>query len=133
MKTFCLYAIFLLFVFAGFTEAKPQKPRPKPIPSLTLGKKTYTQLCDLCHGVKGYGDGPQAKHLRTKPSPFGKGHFRHGRSFQKILRNINQGFSKQGMPSYLWLPLKKRTALVRYILFLSQAGKKKKKKKSQSK
>ncbi len=115
--------------YAGKSKAskKASKKVKKKVSAavLKLGKKTYGQLCALCHGAKGHGDGPGAKGLKIKPTAYGKGVFRYGGSFKQIMKSITKGILKNGMASYGWMPMKKRVALVHYIQFLSRQGKKK--------
>ena len=88
---------------------------------LALGKAKYTQLCTLCHGPKGYGDGPGAKGLKIKPSAFGKNQWKiTGGKLEKILEVLKKGSVKNGMASYAWMPKKERLALAHYILHLSK-------------
>ena len=91
---------------------------------LGLGKRKYTQLCSLCHGSKGYGDGPGARGLKIKPSAFGKGEFRiTGGKFEKIMEVLKKGSLKNGMASYSWMHKKERIALAHYVLYLAKSKK----------
>ena len=37
---------------------------------IAKGKKTYTKICQTCHGTNGLGDGAAAKDLNPKPASF---------------------------------------------------------------
>lgn len=106
------------------------KPAYKPAPDavLALGKTKYTQLCALCHGPKGHGDGPGARGLKVKPSAYGKGEFRlTGGKYANIMNILKVGSTKNGMASYAWMKEKERSALAYYVLHLAYLGTKNKK------
>lgn len=44
----------------------------KASPDLAVGKMLYNKHCKSCHGIKGLGDGPKAKNLKTFPGDFSK-------------------------------------------------------------
>ncbi len=105
--------------------AKPKKPAYKPAPAavLAVGKAKFTQLCALCHGATGMGDGPGAKGLKVKPPAYGKGVFRlSGGTFAGLMKVIKNGNMKNGMAAYGWMPKKDRAALAHYILHLAHQG-----------
>jgi len=99
-------------------KAKPKFQSPPGM--LALGKKKYTQLCALCHGAAGMGDGAGAKGLKVKPSAYGRGEFRlSGGTQEGILKVLKNGSTKNGMASYSWMPIKERQALAYYIRSLA--------------
>ena len=70
-----IIALFL-FGFIGFQEdiwKAPDKakliknPVEKDETSIASGKKLFRSRCAVCHGAKGYGDGPGGKALVPKP------------------------------------------------------------------
>ncbi len=121
-------------------KGKGKKAKPKfqaPPGMLALGKTKYTQLCALCHGPQGMGNGPGAKGLKVKPAAYGRAEFRlSGGTQAGILKILKNGSTKNGMASYAWMPLKERNALAYYIRSMAfnwkqkQAAKKAAKKKA---
>jgi mono/diheme cytochrome c family protein len=55
------------------------------------GKKTYEQLCLMCHGQTGKGDGPTGQFLTPKPSNFAKNIPQHGDNWKDYYFRIIQG------------------------------------------
>lgn len=97
---------------------------PAPAAVLALGKTKYVQLCALCHGNTGMGDGPGAKGLAVKPPAYGKGEFRlSGGTFKGLMEVLKKGSMKNGMASYAWMPEKELAALSHYIRFLAYGKK----------
>ena len=79
-----MFSIVLLFIIAIYTnnvfaqstwkaskEAdKTVNPIKDDVKSVKKGKKIYTQMCVICHGVKGKGDGVAGAALNPKPANF---------------------------------------------------------------
>ena len=112
-------------------KAKKSKTAPSP-ELLKLGEQKYKMMCAVCHGPKGYGDGPGGKALKPRPSAFGKGEFRYGKSFESVFNTITKG-TKRGMAPYGYLPEKERKALAYYVLHLSKGAAKAPAKKKEGK
>ncbi len=78
------YSTMLLFFIGAFTSeiaAQSNWKAPKDADALAnplsgdtaaakKGKKVYTQLCVICHGAKGKGDGIAGASLTPKPADF---------------------------------------------------------------
>jgi len=109
---------------AGKKGSMPILPIGPPPEMLARGKRKYKETCALCHGPKGYGDGPGAAGLKIKPTAYGKGEFRYGGTFKDIMRIIKKGKQKNGMASYSWMSRKDRKSLAYYILSLAPKKKK---------
>ena len=62
------------------------------------GKKLYGDKCQICHGVKGDGNGPAGEALSPKPADFTKPKFWQGDADQKITDTIENGHGM--MPSF---------------------------------
>lgn len=49
-----------------------KNPKKADANSINTGKTEWNKTCKSCHGVKGLGDGPKAKTLKTSPGDFSK-------------------------------------------------------------
>jgi mono/diheme cytochrome c family protein len=91
-------------------------------PDVVRGKAVYIRHCQACHGVSGYGDGPDAAALKVRPANFHRfGSFL--KSDEELLRTIEHGvvFS----PMHEWrgqLTDGEMQDVVAYIRLLSQQG-----------
>lgn len=91
-------------------------------PDVVRGKAVYARHCQACHGIGGYGDGPDAAALKVKPANFHRfGSFL--KSDEELLRTIEHGvvFS----PMHAWrgqLTDGEMQDVVAYIRLLSQQG-----------
>ena len=79
-----IYSTVILFVLGAFTNqifAQSKWIAPKDADTIEnpfngnkdiikKGKKLYTQMCVICHGIKGKGDGVAGAALSPKPSNF---------------------------------------------------------------
>jgi mono/diheme cytochrome c family protein len=63
--------------------------------SLAAGKRTYTRLCESCHGPSGHGDGTEAG--ADQPSDLGDGVWDFGSSDGEIFTVIRDGVSGKDM------------------------------------
>lgn len=91
-------------------------------PDMARGKAVYQRHCQSCHGVSGYGDGPDAASLRVPPA-----NFQRFRSFLKsddeLLRTIEHGVVFSPMHSWRGqLTDGEMQDVVAYIRVLSQQG-----------
>ncbi len=64
------------------------------------GKTKYRQLCQVCHGDKGHGDGPTSASLPNKPAniPNKLGEFFTTKN--GLVDDILEGDIKEGMPAW---------------------------------
>ena len=68
-------------------------------PDVTRGKAVYERHCQTCHGIGGYGDGPEAAALKVRPANFhGVGSFL--KSDEELLRTIEHGVVFSPMHSW---------------------------------
>ena len=87
---------------------------------ITRGKGVYERHCQACHGIGGWGDGPEAQALKVPPANFHR--FRSFlKSDEELLRTIEHGvvFS----PMHAWrgqLTDGEMQDVVAYIRLLSQ-------------
>lgn len=84
---------------------------PKEIPQVEDLQVVYETNCASCHGVMGYGDGPQAKSLEIPPSDFHDMERQYNRSVYDLYNTISLGVSGTPMASYEHLSEAQRWAL----------------------
>ena len=89
---------------------------------ITRGKAVYERHCQTCHGVGGWGDGPDAKALKVAPANFHR-FMSFLKSDEELLRTIEHGvvFS----PMHAWrgqLTDGEMQDVVAYIRLLAQQG-----------
>ena len=89
---------------------------------ITRGKDVYQRNCQGCHGVGGWGDGPDGKALKVAPANFHR-FSSFLKSEEELLRTIEHGvvFS----PMHAWrgqLTDEEMQDVVAYIRLLSQQG-----------
>ena len=76
---------------------KIENPVANDDKAIAKGKKIYYQICAVCHGRNGKGDGPNAKTLKVKPADHTDPEF-HEQSDGALFWKISKG--KDPMPSY---------------------------------
>ncbi|CAV18742.1 c-type cytochrome [Vibrio atlanticus] len=64
------------------------------------GKAKYTQLCRVCHGDKGHGDGPTSASLPHKPANIANKLNGFFASPSSLADDILEGNVEQGMPTW---------------------------------
>ncbi|MEZ9391724.1 cytochrome c [Vibrio splendidus] len=64
------------------------------------GKTKYRQLCQVCHGDKGHGDGPTAASLPHKPANIASKLGGFFTSPSSLADDILEGNVEQGMPAW---------------------------------
>ncbi len=85
--------------------------RPRPTETL------YQELCSLCHGATGGGDGPTQ--LERPARNFIAGAYAYGDTLSKVMRTLEFGIPGSAMPAFgETLSLQERTAMARYVLGL---------------
>lgn len=95
---------------------------------LKMGALVYHQRCASCHGVTGDGNGPAAEYLDPEPRDYRKGVFKFtstGRSKPRkadLIRTVKYGAKGTSMPSFRWLDEREMSAVVDYVIVLSQRG-----------
>lgn len=88
-------------------------PRPRS------AAKLYQELCSLCHGAGGAGDGPTQ--LERPARSFVAGAYAYGDSIGTVMRTIEFGIPGSAMPAFgEALSLQERTAMARYVLGLRE-------------
>jgi len=114
----------------AFRKGPPQPLsayEPASADMLQRGRKLYLRHCQLCHGPTGAGDGPGARNLTPRPTPYIWGKFRYGNQLPDIMRTITRGSPNQrsGMIAWSWMPKAQRQALAHFVLALSVKNAKK--------
>ena len=86
----------------------------------TRGKAVYERHCHACHGVGGWGDGPDAKTLKVAPANFHR-FSSFLKSDEELLRTIEHGVVFSPMHSWRGqLTDGEMQDVVAYVRFLSQ-------------
>jgi high-affinity iron transporter len=92
------------------------KEFPAIAPSLENGKKVFAQNCAVCHGVKGFGDGPAAASLDPKPVNFHDLEFIQDNSPYAFYRVIKNGVTGTAMPSWEYqLSQQEKWDVIKYV------------------
>jgi mono/diheme cytochrome c family protein len=106
-------------------EVTPQTPQPKLVQVTEDTRKTYQWYCSQCHGIKGKGDGINAKFLTVPPRNHTKAEYLETRTDEQLFEAIKFGGLSVGrapcMPA--WGHTLEEDAihsLVRYIRELCQ-------------
>ena len=97
MNKLVLYS--LLGMFLGITLLSA---RSRASSAYDEGKNLYLSKCEICHGIKGEGNGPAAFALRPKPQNFTDPAFWQKDVEEKITTTITNG--KSPMPAFPLAP-----------------------------
>jgi cytochrome c oxidase cbb3-type subunit 2 len=96
---------------------------------LPEGRRAYELHCVGCHGVRGDGAGPAARHLSPRPRTFRRGVFKFKSTGSAarprradIFRTITTGLAGSSMPDFRLLSEEVRWDLVEYVRYLSVRG-----------
>ncbi|MCK9486430.1 MAG: copper resistance protein CopC [Dehalococcoidia bacterium] len=112
-----------LWVFTSAPGAPPiaGNPVPSSTESVEAGRALYQQHCAVCHGVGGWGDGPQAASLEYPPLnlvehvPF--------HPDEELYSMITDGILSRGMPAWAdTLTDEERWYLVNFLRVLAREG-----------
>ncbi len=88
----------------------------------TRGKAVYQRHCEACHGVGGWGDGPDAQALKVAPANFHR-FSSFLKSDEDLLRTIEHGVVFSTMHSWRGrLTDGEMQDVVAYVRLLSQKG-----------
>ncbi len=86
------------------------------------GRQLFTQHCASCHGPQGTGDGPAARYVYPKPRDFTRGVFKVRSTpdgamptDQDLFDTLTRGMPGSPMPSFAFLSVAERQALVQYV------------------
>lgn len=115
---------------AGHVQAQPAEHAADYDPVQTrlndegeLGPRVYLQYCSGCHGVNGDGKGPAAPFLSPRPRDFTSGTYKFTSTpagspplEEDLLLTLERGLKGTSMPSWHFVPINERHAVVKYIL-----------------
>ena len=99
------------------------------VEQLRKGRKVYATYCVGCHGEAGDGNGRAARFLDPKPRNFKLGLIKFARvssgEFPReadYLRILDHGLTGTAMPSFRFLPIERKRAVVAYIRTFYEEG-----------
>ena len=99
--------------------SKIDKPWVKSEDMEMHGAKIYQNVCTVCHGAKGLGDGPAGMSLNPKPRNFKEGKWKQGGDSISLFNTLLKGIPGTSMAPFAHLPVKDRWGLVHYVRSLS--------------
>ncbi len=89
---------------------------------VTAGKLVYEQRCQRCHGLSGWGDGPQAGELRVPPRNF-RGPMLSMKTDEQLLASIEFGIVLSPMHAFRGaLSDQEMRDVLAYVRVLGQRG-----------
>jgi putative copper resistance protein D len=84
---------------AGPATAQDVSPVPADAASLARGQEIYGQMCAVCHGIQGRGDGPLARAMVPRPADF-RVHMAEGHTREQLFDWTTNGVPETAMPGY---------------------------------
>ena len=99
-------------------------PTPRRRPSLARGRAVFAERCQPCHGDRGAGDGPQARHMvGPRPADFGDPAVMGNASLTDVFRRVTIGVPGTAMPAYEGaLSEEDRWAVANFVMTLQFQG-----------
>ena len=95
--------------------SKIEKPWVENADMAAHGAKVYANVCAVCHGPKGEGDGPAGMSLNPKPRNFVEGKWKVGGDSISLYKTLQTGIPGSSMASCAHLPARDRWGLVQFI------------------
>ena len=102
-------------ISAAMVKAYHVKIAPASAPSVDSGAKLFRENCSACHGMQGYGDGPQAMGLEPPPANFHNRKRQSQRSIYGLYNTISLGVTGTAMPGFSSLSEADRWSLAFYV------------------
>lgn len=99
----------------AFDMAKVDKPWVENADVAAHGKQVFTNVCAVCHGNEGHGDGPAGKGINPPPRNLVEGKWKQGGDSIALFKTLQTGIPGTSMASFQALPTKDRWALVQFI------------------
>lgn len=88
---------------------------------IVRGRRIYGVRCATCHGMSGEGTGPASLYLDPAPRDFTQGIFKFRTTSHRmpmdedLFRSVTAGFPAYGMPSFSYLSVEDRWAVVHFV------------------
>jgi copper resistance protein D len=79
--------------------AQDASPVPADAASVARGQEIYGQMCAVCHGIQGRGDGPLARTMVPRPADF-RVHMVEGHTPAQLFEWTTFGVPETAMPGY---------------------------------
>ena len=96
---------------------------------IASGRAAYEAHCTGCHGERGNGAGPAARHLVPRPRNFRRGIFKFTSTEsgaaplrKDLFQTVTRGLSGSSMPDFRLLPEEMRHSIVEYVRYLTIRG-----------
>ena len=116
-----IFLVIVGLVMMGPASFSPLRAQDYPADT-TRGKAVYERHCQGCHGVGGWGDGPDAQGLKVAPTNFHR-FSSFMKSDEELLRTIEHGVVFSPMHSWRGqLTDGEMQDVVTYIRLLAQHG-----------
>jgi cytochrome c oxidase cbb3-type subunit 2 len=107
MRRTALVPIAIALLAIAPAAARADEPAPPRGPSGVDGRKVFLRHCAPCHGWRGDGEGPAARHLPVRPRDFTAGAYRFRTTpsgtpptDDDLVRTIQRGIPGTPMPSW---------------------------------
>ncbi|HLH20923.1 MAG TPA: cytochrome c [Chloroflexota bacterium] len=84
---------------AGRAAAAPNAQVPTDPASLARGQEIYAQMCAMCHGLQGRGDGPLARTMVPRPADF-RVHMAEGHTPEQLFDWTSNGVPDTAMQGF---------------------------------
>ncbi len=108
------------------SQMNPPLSHADSIERMAIGEKYYSNICSVCHGDEGKGDGPVAKFLKIKPRDFTRAQFKFRSTAsgqlpldEDLYGSITGGMPGTGMPPFAQMDPKIVRDLIMYVKSLS--------------
>ena len=99
LYVYILIASAILSWLVAFNVVNVRNPVPPDQRSLEAGRQTYMELCAVCHGDTGRGDGPAGLRLVPRPADF-RVHMAAGHTDGELLYWVTYGMAGTAMPAF---------------------------------
>ena len=83
----------------GRAVAAPSAQVPADAASLARGQEIYSQMCAMCHGLQGRGDGPLARTMVPRPADF-RVHMAEGHTPEQLFDWTSNGVPDTAMQGF---------------------------------
>ena len=122
----CAVVLGLVFAarFLSLDAAAQDLPNPVPATdaSLARGQEIYGQLCAICHGVQGRGDGPLARTMVPRPADF-RVHMAEGHTESQLFDWTTNGVPDTAMQGFAdQLSVEDRWNVINYLQTFAPAA-----------